>query len=241
MIPKIIHYCWFGRNPLPKSALKCIASWRKFLPDYEIKEWNEDNFDVNIIPYTSFCYENRLWAYLSDFVRLSVVEQMGGIYFDTDVELIKYPKELLSEDGCLGWEQSNWINTGLGFAAKPHHCAIKSMMKAYEERTTEFLHSHFQNNHSLTGCPRMNTFQLLPYGVVQDGSKQKIVVDGDTLLILPADYMCPFDDIIGKLNLTKNTFSIHWYTKSANGKYALLRSRLSRPIHKLLNLFKEKK
>lgn len=89
MITKVIHYCWFGRNPLPESALKCIASWRKFFPDHEIKEWNEENFDVNIIPYTRDAYQAGKYAFVSDYARFKILYEYGGLYFDTDVEIIK--------------------------------------------------------------------------------------------------------------------------------------------------------
>ena len=89
MIPKVIHYCWFGRGEKPRLAKKCIASWKKYMPDYEIIEWNEDNYDVFSNPYTRFCYENKKWAFLSDFIRLDIVEKHGGVYFDTDVEEVK--------------------------------------------------------------------------------------------------------------------------------------------------------
>lgn len=95
MIPRIIHYCWFGRNEKPKLAQKCITSWQKFCPDYKIIEWTEDNFNIDAYPYARFCYQNKKWAFLSDFVRLIVVAEYGGIYFDTDVELLKKPDELL--------------------------------------------------------------------------------------------------------------------------------------------------
>ena len=91
MIPKKIHYCWFGKGQKPKLAEKCIESWKKYCPDYEIIEWNEDNFNLDTNGYTRYCYSNKKWAYLSDFVRLCVVEEYGGIYFDTDVELLKKP------------------------------------------------------------------------------------------------------------------------------------------------------
>ena len=102
MIPKKIHYCWFGRGQKPKLAEKCIKSWQKFCPDFEIIEWNEDNFNLYEHPYTKFCYENKKWAYLSDFVRLKVVCEQGGIYFDTDVEVIKPVDKLLNEEAFYG-------------------------------------------------------------------------------------------------------------------------------------------
>lgn len=244
MIPKTIHYCWFGRNPLPKSAKKYIESWKKYLPGYEIKEWNEDNFDVNRNVYTSFCYQHRLWAYLSDYVRLVVVAKEGGLYFDTDVELIKHPGDLLKEDAWLAWEPSNWVATGLGFASKANHQALLEMMRIYESYTLEELNNRWERTHTLAGCPGINTRALLPYGLVQDGTLQRLKIrtsdnNIDNVVILPKDYMCPFDDITGELNKTVNTISIHWYTKSANGKYATLRSRFTRPIHRLLKLLKK--
>ena len=104
MIPKKIHYCWFGRGEKPKLAQKCIASWRKCCPDYEIIEWNEDNFDVNRNGYTRYCYANKKWAFLSDYVRLAVVLEHGGIYFDTDVELLKSPVPLMQHEAFFGFE-----------------------------------------------------------------------------------------------------------------------------------------
>ncbi len=89
MIPKKIHYCWFGGADKPKSVKKCISSWKKFCPDYEIIEWNESNYDVNSTGYTKMCAEEKKYAFLSDFARLEIIEKNGGIYFDTDVELIK--------------------------------------------------------------------------------------------------------------------------------------------------------
>ena len=114
-------------------AVRCRKSWENFFPDYEIKEWNESNFDVNAVPYTKYCYEHRQWAYLSDYVRLYVVEREGGIYFDTDVEVVKNPDQLLkSNRAYFGWEIPEYINTGLGFAAEAHHPAVKAMMDMYE-------------------------------------------------------------------------------------------------------------
>lgn len=104
MIPKKIHYCWFGRGEKPKLAKKCIDSWKKYCPDYEIIEWNEDNFDINLNSYTKWCYDNRKYAFLSDYVRLWVVNQNGGIYFDTDVEVIRNIDFLLDDQAFFGFE-----------------------------------------------------------------------------------------------------------------------------------------
>ena len=105
MIPKIIHYCWFGRNPLPESAVKCINSWKKYFPDYEIKEWNEDNFEVNIIPYTREAYEAKKYAFVSDYARMWILYHHGGLYFDTDVEVVKPLDDIIRGGNFLGVEQ----------------------------------------------------------------------------------------------------------------------------------------
>ena len=103
-IPKIIHYCWFGGNPLPDMAKKCIASWRKFLPDYEIKEWNEQNFDVNMSLYTTEAYRLKKYAYVSDYARFWILYHFGGIYFDTDVEVIRPLDDIVARGTFMGFE-----------------------------------------------------------------------------------------------------------------------------------------
>jgi len=231
VIPKIIHYCWFGGKPLPKLAQKCKASWEKFFPDYEIKEWNEHNYDVNAVPYTKYCYEHKLWAYLSDYVRLDVVEKEGGLYFDTDVEVVRKPVDLLDSCGAyFGWETPEYINTGLGFASEARHQAVKAMLKMYEDLVVDGKYVH----EKMQGCPQLNTKAMLPFGLKQDGSKQNVC----DAMILPIDYMCPFHDATGRMNKTENTFSIHWFSKSPHGKWAAWKIVLTRPYHRLLNYIK---
>lgn len=236
MIPKIIHYCWFGRGEKPKLAQKCIASWKRFCPDYEIIEWNEDNFDVNLNEYTSFTYEHHLYAYLSDYVRLWVVEQYGGIYFDTDVELISSPQDLLVNNAYVGFESDEFINTGIGFGAIAHHPAIQVMLHAYDIREKTEFETDYKQNHKLRGSPRMNTYALTPYGLIQDGSYQTIC----GAVILPIEYLCPYDDVTGEINITEHTISIHWYSKSANGKLAKVKIIFSRPLHRLMKMIRHR-
>lgn len=133
MIPKRIHYCWFGRGEKPKLAQKCIARWKKHCPDYEIIEWNEDNFDISSHPYARFCYEQKKWAFLSDYIRLVVVEQYGGIYFDTDVELLKNLDGLLHHEAFYGFENNSHVNTGQGFGSETHHPTVKAMLGEYQQ------------------------------------------------------------------------------------------------------------
>ncbi len=220
MIPKIIHYCWFGGNPLPSAAEKCIESWRRLLPDYEIREWNEQNFDVTSHPYAKMAYEQKRWAYLSDIVRLIVLEREGGFYFDTDVELVRRPDELLQDEqvsAWFGWENSKILNTGLGFAAEAHHPAVKAMLAMYDGLL------------EIKGCPQQNTEALLPFGLVCDGSRQHVC----EAEILPTEFLCPYNDLTGVLRKTKNTISIHWFSKSPHGKMAFYKSKLSRIYHRI--------
>lgn len=232
MIPKIIHYCWFGGKPFPKLARKCKASWEKFFPDYEIKEWNEHNYDVNAVPYTKYCYEHKLWAYLSDYVRLDVVEKEGGLYFDTDVEVVKKPTELLNfSHAYFGWETIDYINTGLGFAAEAHHPAVKVMLAMYDDLVVDGKYQY----DTMQGCPQLNTKALLPFGLQPDGTKQEVCES----MIMPIDYMCPFCDATGVLKKTENTISIHWFSKSPHGKKAAWKMFLTRPLHRWLGMFRD--
>ena len=114
MIPKVIHYCWFGRNKKTKLAQKCFESWKRYCPEYEIIEWNEDNFDVGQHPYLQWCYEHKKWAFLSDYARLLILLEHGGIYLDTDVEVIRPLDDLLAFEAFFGFETNEIINTGLG-------------------------------------------------------------------------------------------------------------------------------
>lgn len=132
MIPKVIHYCWFGGNPKSEIIEKCIASWREFCPDYELIEWNESNFDVNCIQYVVDAYAAKKWAFVSDYARLNIVYNHGGVYLDTDVLLHGSIDELL-EYGCwLASDDVRYIATGLGFGAEAKHPLIKEIMDAYE-------------------------------------------------------------------------------------------------------------
>lgn len=117
MIPHVIHYCWFGHKPLPRAAKRCIASWRKFFPGWEIREWNEDNFDVNCIPYTAGAYAAGKYAYVSDYARFKILSEHGGVYFDTDVEVIAPFDDILARGGFMGYEEPGELNPGLGMAA----------------------------------------------------------------------------------------------------------------------------
>lgn len=224
MIPKKIHYCWFGGNEKPKAVEKCIASWKKYCPDYEIIEWNEENFDVKQNPYIKYCYDNKKWAFLSDLARLIIVCKHGGIYFDTDVELIRKPDFLLEYGAFYGFETPEYVNTGEGFGAQAHHPTIESMIEQYSE-----LKADDNGDFPTVTCPILNTKALLPFGLELSGEKQIL----DDAIILPVEYMNPYDDPKGVLNKTENTVSIHWYSKSWMSKKTILRSKLTKPFHRV--------
>lgn len=143
MIPKVIHYCWFGGNPLPKSAQKCIASWRKYLPDYEIKEWNESNFDVNLIPYTAEAYKAKKYAFVSDYARFWILHKYGGLYFDTDVEVIKNMDDIIAKGSFMGCENEAkpgampaelGVAPGLGLGVKPGLRLYGEILEIYKDK-----------------------------------------------------------------------------------------------------------
>lgn len=132
MIPKVIHYCWFGKKPLPELALKCIESWKKYCPDYEIKEWNEESFDINMYIYARQAYDAKKWAFVSDVARLYVLYQEGGIYMDTDVELLKSIDCFLENDAFSGFEDKKSVPTGIMGAVKNNN-VIKEFLDEYNE------------------------------------------------------------------------------------------------------------
>ena len=224
MIPKKIHYCWFGGNAKSKLAKKCIDSWKKYCPDYEIIEWNESNFDVTQNDYLKFCYENKKWAFLSDMVRLMIVYSEGGIYFDTDVEMIKNMDSMLGYGAFFGFENRKNIATGLGFGAEAHHPVIKDMLKSYE-----VLQMGKDSSYPLVTCPQLNTAALKTWGLQLTGEKQYL----KDMIILPADYMNPYDDPTGMLKKTENTLTIHWYSKSWLDRKSIVKSKITRPFHRI--------
>ncbi len=227
MIPKSIHYCWFGGKSKSKLYRNCIDSWHRYCPDYEIIEWNEDNFDFHQHPYPEWCHEHQKWAFLSDFARLLILKEHGGIYLDADVEVIRPLDKLLEYEAFLGFENETWLNTGLGFGCVPDHPVPDVLLKPYLESK-----ANGDGSFELIPCPRLNTEALLPYGLKQDGTKQTVC----GAEILPVEYLNPYDDPTGRLNKTKNTYSIHWYGKSWMNKRTIMRSRLTRPIHRIFGV-----
>lgn len=205
-IPKIIHYCWFGRNPKPQLAEKCIRSWQKFCPDYEILEWNEDNFDVSTAPkYVRQAYESKRWAFVSDYVRLRALTEMGGIYMDTDVEVVKSLEPYRKHQAFAGFEHLERVQTGL-LACEKGFPLFQEFLAYYD--TASFLQPDGTPN--VTTNVEVLTSLCRKYGLQFNDKFQ--VVQG--LAIYPREVFCPVDFDTEKLHRTRKTVTIHWFSGS---------------------------
>jgi len=241
MIPRIIHYCWFGKKELPLLAKKCIASWKKYMPDCEIIEWNEDNFDVNMIQYTREAYEKGKYAFVSDFARFYILYNYGGIYLDVDVELIKPLDNILSKKVVLGFESVGKvaaINPGLICASEPGVEFLKDMINIYKKL-------YFINNdgsYNLTTIVEHTTNYFILKGLENRNIEQQI----GEVTIFPIDYFCPIDIKSNKLFITENTYSIHHFASSWIGTWGKFKKKIRKMVgsktylflHNLKNKFK---
>lgn len=206
LIPKKIHYFWFGNKPKPESVNKCIRSWKKYCPGYEIIEWNEDNYDINKIKFCRDAYNNKTWAYVVDAARLDVIYNYGGFYFDTDVEIVKNLDPLLGLDAFGGFESEQYVNPGCGFGATPKNKIIGEFLDKYNSISF----NKYKNDLAKISIPVLVTEILEKKGLVRNGSRQ--VIDGMTLF--PVEYFAPKDLFSRIINLTDNTYSIHHYDAS---------------------------
>ena len=241
MIPKIIHYCWFGGNPLPPLAQECIASWRKYLPDYEIRQWDESNFDVNSIPYTAEAYRQKKYAFVSDYARFYIIYKYGGIYFDTDVEVIRPMDDIIARGPFMGFEQDpDGENTpgryaprycfdvalGLGFGMTKEHPFMKEMMEHYHGLKFEPIPTGdiawYKTIVAYTTEMLMEQEPPLAPGGGNHGllswfrrpRYEEIQVVGDGIYVYPSEYFAPINAISRRLHITENTRTIHRYMAS---------------------------
>lgn len=206
MIPKKIHYCWFGRNSMPKMAVSCIESWKKFCPDYEIIQWNEDNYDIeDACDYIKEAYAAKKWAFVSDYARLEIIYKHGGIYLDTDVEVIKSLDNIIDNTCYLGTETTGFIATGLGFGAEQGSIIVREMLDEYSGKHFEIAKGVYDK----TPCPARNTFPLLRRGFCY--SEDNIWYDNN-VVVYPPEYFCPINFETKKMHLTNKTISIHHYS-----------------------------
>lgn len=215
MIPKVIHYCWFGGKPLPKSAEKCLSSWRKYLSDYEIKRWDESNFDVNIIPYTAQAYLANKYAFVSDYARFWILYKYGGLYFDTDVEVIRNMDDIIARGPFMGCErraveganpQELNVASGLGLGAISNMDLLNEILDFYANKN--FINPDGQS------CPETVVTYITDifckHGLKNTNEIQEI----NGFSIYPVDYFCPISTEDGKLRISANTRSIHHYDQT---------------------------
>lgn len=230
MIPKVIHYCWFGRNSLPKDAIKCIESWKKYCPDYEVIEWNEDNYDITKNQYMADAYREKKWAFVSDYARIDVIHEYGGIYMDTDVELLKPLDDFLDCELFGGWENrkymdefnipyENSVNFGLGFGAEKGNRVLYDLLKFYENI------SFYNDDGSLNllACPHYQTEILKGYGLnISERSYQEF----NKIVIYPETFFSPKSQLTGEITITKDTTSIHHFSMTWQSKEDIKFQRL---------------
>ena len=225
MIPKKIHYCWFGGNPLPEDVQKYIETWKKFCPDYEIKEWNEQNFDIHRNQYVEEAYQQKKWAFVSDVARIYALYTEGGIYMDTDVEVVRNLDPLLNVRGFLGFEGTQWIATNLvGFEAG--HELLKMFLDSYDYRS--FVREDGTLDQT-TNVEELTKLLVEYYQLVLNGEKQNLAKG---IIIYPTDYFSPYDYIQGKLNRTEHTYTIHWFSQSWIGQGSI-RRKIAQLIHRI--------
>lgn len=218
MIPKVIHYCWFGGNPLPYEVKKCIKSWEKMCPDYEIKQWNESNFDISDNTFARVAYENKAWAFVSDYARLKIVFDYGGIYLDTDVELLKSLDHLLDNKCYIGIQQAQSLcQTGLGFGAEKNSYIVEKMLEKYSNIEYDV------NKKLELACPILNSEAISSIGTWNIDN----VNYWDEITIYPSKYFDPYG---GKNLLCKDTISIHHYSASWTSGRQRFKRRLARLI-----------
>lgn len=224
MIPKIIHYIWLGGKPLPKIATKCIKSWKKYCPDYEIKRWDESNLDLNKYKFAKDAYDAKKFAFASDVLRTDILYQYGGIYLDIDVELLKNIDEFLKYRIFMGFETSDSLNPGLLIGCEPSTFELKDILNIYQN-----LKFDAQKCKGLTICEIYTIYFkenqcLIPKNLTQ-------ILDKNAFF--SSEYFAPIDNITSKKKITKNTYSIHWYCSS----WYTPKMKFLKSLKKIANLF----
>lgn len=221
MIPKIIHFFWIGDNPIPEKDQNFIDGWRKTNPDYEIKMWNETNYDFTKNEYMRAAYENKKFGFVPDYARLDVIYNYGGFYFDTDVEIIKSLDGLLNNQCFFGFESEKMVNLGHGFGAEPKCDIIKQMLDSYS--SISFVNSDGTINK--TPSPVYQTDVLKRNGLLLNNTNQVL---NKNIFIYSSDYFAPMDYNTAKIELTDNTVSIHhyhasWFSENQKKSYDVMK------------------
>lgn len=206
MIPKKIHWCWFGRGEKPPIVQKCVESWRKYCPDYEIIEWNEDNFDITCNEFVKGAYEQKKYAFVADYVRLAVLYRYGGIYLDSDVEIVQpLDDDFLNHKGFSGFESILSAVTGI-MGSEKGFTLFEELLTHYKD----LLFTLPDGSLNMTTNTEIITNELLKKGLVLNNNFQ--IVNG--LALYPSEYFCPLDNSTGILHKTSKTYAIHWFSGS---------------------------
>lgn len=231
MIPAKIHYCWFGGKPIPKIYLKYIETWKAYFPGYELIEWNEKNFDVRCNAYVNEAYKLKKWAFVSDYARFKILYENGGVYFDTDVEVIKDFSEIIMKGPFMGMERQFshsgraefGVAPGLGLGAEPEMELYKRILDGYENRNFVLPDGNIDS----TTVVEYTTDILSKLGFQSDKNELQII---QGVNIYPTEYFCPIDFFTTKMNITENTVSIHRY----NGSWMPLKSKVSKRVKNII-------
>lgn len=228
MIPKVIHYCWFGGNDLPQSAVRCIESWKKYFPDYEIIEWNEQNYNTSKNKYIEDAYKEKKYAFVSDFARFDILYNYGGVYFDVDVEVIKDMSCILMQGPFMGCErrpidnEEILVNPGLGIGAEPQMSFLKQMLDLYN--TISFYDQ--EGNINQKTIVMYTTEQFRRYGLTNGKEMQHVA----GFNIYPWQFFCPMDARSGRIDISDDTYTIHYFLASWHTKKDRFKKRISSMI-----------
>lgn len=225
-IPKIVHYCWFGEKEKPDSVKKCIESWKKFLPDYQLMEWNEDNFNIEKLQYTKEAYAAKKYAFVSDVTRIESLYQYGGIYMDTDVEVLKTFTPLLDARCILGMEEKGYVATSF-MAFEKEHPLVKQFLNLYEN--INFLDENGQINTGTNVAKLTN--MLMEKGFVQENHYQELE---EGIKIYPKEFFSPYDYINCHYNITENSYCVHHFAVSWMSKKEQVKKGIKKQLSKIL-------
>lgn len=229
-IPKKIHYCWFGRGEIPKQNRIWMESWKKYCPDYQIIEWNEENYDVSKNLYMKQAYERGKWAFVSDYARVDIISEYGGVYLDTDVELIRNIDDLLKNKAFCGFESRNFVSFGLGFGAVKKNSIIEALKNDYENR--KFVMENGQLN-EIT-CPVYQTDLLVKCGLIRNGQMQIL----EDITVYPERVLCGISPFSYKMTQKPDdTYSVHHFSGSWLSKEEqVIKKQIIQNIHELENI-----
>jgi len=225
-IPRIVHYCWFGRGEKSAKIRKCMKSWQKQMSGYRLIEWNEDNFDVNCNLYVKQAYEAKKYAFVSDYARLHALYHYGGIYMDTDVEVIRPLDRFLAHDAFSGFEDEHFLQSGT-MGARSKHPWIKELLDYYEGRS--FL--RVDGSYDTTTNTAVISEICRRHGLELNGKRQVLANGVD---FYPRCYFSPYDYINGGSYITEDSYTIHHFAQSWLPAHVRLRGHLKRWTSKIV-------